>query len=162
MITNSNDFLTRLQEIENGIVSNKMINSTTESMVFIDSNARIIDTNKTLNNFVIVTDDNNAETIYFAIDKYFDNVDLSTKNILIKYKNSFGEIYEDEPTETYEESINDSDKLIFGWKITRNATKYPGNLTIQIMIYSYMEDSNIFDYVLNTTLCNINIHKGLN
>lgn len=162
MITNSNDFLTRLQEIESGATSNKMINPTTEPMVFIDSNARIIDTNKILDNFVIVSEDTNAETIYFVIDRYYDDVDLSTKNILIKYKNPIGEIYSDKPTIVYEELIDNLEKLVFGWQINSNATKYSGALTVQIMIYSYKENSSVFDYILNTTLCNIKIHKGLN
>lgn len=162
MITNSDEFNLRLNEIQNGNTTNRMINPSTEPIVFIDSNGRLIDENNVLDQFVTIENDTNAETIYFAIDRYFDNVDLSTKNILIKYQNSFNELYFDDAVDIHIEIINNSEKVVFGWKITHQATVVSGILKIQIMIYSYNDDNYTFDYVFNTQIKEKTIYEGLN
>ena len=82
MITNSAEYATH--------VENRMVNPSTEPIVEIDLDSRIIDTQSVLDAFVTVQNDNNAETIYFSMDRYFDDVDLTTKSILIKSLNANG------------------------------------------------------------------------
>lgn len=162
MITNSEEFSLRLEEIQKGSTTSKMINPSTEPIVFIDSNGRLIDANNVLDQFVTVENDTNAETIYFAINRYFDDVDLSTKKILIKYQNSIGELYYDDAIDIHIETIDGIEKVVFGWKITQFATMVSGVLMIQIMIYSYNDDGYTFNYVFNTKIKEKIIFNGLN
>ena len=40
--------------------------------------------------FLSVEKDHRAETIYFEVPRYFDDVDLASKNIIIEYQNKDG------------------------------------------------------------------------
>lgn len=134
-----------------------------EPLIYIDANTREIDIKGTLKDFVTVTDDHNAETIFFVIDRYFDNVDLYDKVCEIKYMNAIGELDFDTAVniETFLE--DGTEKLKFGWKISNKATKYYGAIKFQIMFYSlsYNEDDITYSYVFNTKVTSIKIEEGL-
>lgn len=153
MITNSAEYATR--------VENRMVNPSTEPIVEIDLDSRIIDTQSVLDAFVTVQNDNNAETIYFSIDRYFDDVDLTTKSILIKSLNANGRLYYDDAVDIYTKTIDGKEKIIFGWTIHDFTTLYQGEILIQVMVYSYREGTNYFDYVLNTRTKDKIVYDGL-
>ena len=141
--------------------SEYMINPSTEPYIYIDSNRRIIDTNNQLKQFVTVEGDVNAETIYFAIDRYFDDVDLFEKQCMIKYKSKYGEIVSSEPSDYYIEEVDGVEKVVLGWTLTYKITAIPRIVDFQIAFFSYKEDGWTFDYVLNTIPNVLTVRAGL-
>lgn len=154
MITNRIDY-------DNNIDSERMINPSTEPYVYIDTNRRIIDANNQLKQFVTVVGDINAETIYFAIDRYFDNVDLFEKQCMIKYRSKYGDIVSVEPSDYYVEKVGLAERIIFGWTLTDKITSIPRNVDFQIAFFSYKEDGYTFDYMLNTIPNVLTVKQGL-
>ena len=155
MITNHTDYNNNKENTE------YIINPSTEHYIYIDSNRRIIDINNQLEQFVTVAGDNNAETIYFAIDRYFDNVDLFKKQCMIKYKNKYGEISYIEPSDYYVEEVDGVEKFVLGWTLTYEITATPRTVDFQIAFFSYKEDGWTFDYMLNTIPNVLTVQTGL-
>lgn len=137
---------------------------TNEPFIYIDSDTREVDTNNSLSQFITVSEDHNAETIYFVIDRYFDNVDLYDKNCVIKYVNAVGQIDFEPAVDIDSIMIDGVEKIKFGWTISNKASRYAGKLIFQIMFYSINGTANkgTYDYVFNTKISNIVIEEGLN
>ena len=108
--------------------------------------------------------DHKAEVIWFAVDRYFDGVDLTSKTWALQYNNANGE--EGILPMTYfkigDGSIGGGQKGIYyrGIDITIDLTKVVGGLTFNLRIYSIGEDGNL-DYNLNTLTTKVNIRRGL-
>lgn len=107
--------------------------------------------------------DHNAETIWFATDRYFDGVDLDTKNWALQYSNNAGE--EGILPMTYHSRGADDggeDGMYYrGIDISIDLTRVAGSLTFNILVYSLDEKSDQIDYRLNTTPARVNISRGL-
>lgn len=144
----------------------------TEPIYSIDLNARSIDAPK----FLSVEYDHNAETIYFSVDRFFDNVDLSTLFCVIQYQNANpnkaqgGYIY----AVPYFDIVTkaDENKMLFQWAIEGPATAYSGKVIFSIKFYrisSVIVDSvdgtsksyKVYDYVLNTQPATSEVLHGL-
>ena len=107
---------------------------------------------------VTVATDHKAETIYFVVDRYFDNIDLSDTICLIQYinANNKGAIY---PVPFYDIESEEG-KIIFPWLISGTATEAPGNIKFSIKFYKVSDDKKlIFD--LNTIPQTYRIQYGM-
>jgi dTDP-4-dehydrorhamnose 3,5-epimerase-like enzyme len=89
MITSIEEYNQRLKDIENNSDFNikKIINPSSEEIFEIDLNTRIITVPEMFRNGTVEYD-HNAETLYFKIDRYFDDEDLYTKTFVMQFKNS--------------------------------------------------------------------------
>lgn len=102
-----------------------------------------------------VQGDHRAEIIYFKMARFFDAVDLDTKDIRILWKRSdkvlgvSSAIFKD----TKEEEI------YFGWVINEDVTKYSGAITFSIDVYS--TEGNEINYRLSTLPVTVKINAGL-
>ena len=100
--------------------------------------------------FLSVEKDHQAETVYFCVDRFYDNIDLSTKTCLVQYINAAGEgrIYPvpfmDITTKAKE------DKMIFPWVIGREATKEAGVVKFSVQFYEVDPITKLFTYNLYT------------
>lgn len=152
MMTDASEFRQRLLEIQN---SSEHITFTTlpsdEPRFIIDANSRTINIPVEFS-FLAVKNDHRAETIYFEIDRYFDDVDLSEYTCVIQFLNRNSE------TSEYNEGISsitsmDIDsidgKIIFGWEISNESTQHAGSLYFAVRFYA-INDDNEFTYNLNT------------
>lgn len=101
--------------------------------------------------FISVTTDHRAEALNFAVDRYFDGIDLANTTIVIEYVNALGEsrIY---PVTVFD--FTNPDYILFEWAIGGEATKPNGreNGTIKFAVRFYTVDQSrsIFTYNLNT------------
>lgn len=132
-----------------------------EPIYAIDLNHRSIDAPQ----FLSVEYDHNAETIYFSVDRFFDNVDLSTMFCVVQYQNANpdksknGYIY---PVPYFDITTKASEnKMLFQWAIEGPATAYSGKVTFSIKFYKISSvtidnidgtsnNLKVYDYVLNT------------
>ena len=103
-----------------------------EPKLIIDLNTRMVSAPE----FLSVEKDHNSETLYFMVDRYFDNVDLATMSCIVQYQNaskntlSNGYIYA--VPRYYLIAPEGQQKLIFPWVIEGPATAYSGTVTFLV------------------------------
>ena len=155
MITDPSEFRQKLQEIQNSANVTFTHLPSNEPRFIIDANSREINIPFEFS-FLGVIGDHKAETIYFEIDRYFDDVDLSEHTCVIQFinKNSktlkFNEgLY---PVTTMDVNSIDG-KIIFGWNIMNDATQIAGDIHFSIRFYS-IDSNNKFTYNFNTLTAN--------
>lgn len=162
MITPSQDYLDLLYRIQDPNRQDKIIQLPENEPIYnIDLNKRSIEAPQ----YLSVEYDHNAETIYFCVDRFFDNVDLATMFCVVQYQNAnpnkaqggyiYAVPYFDITTMAKE------NKMLFQWAIEGPATAFSGTVTFSIKFYrissividnvdgSSME-KKVYDYVLNT------------
>ena len=136
-----------LYEIQNtvptGPAPETIILPSNKQLYKVDLNTREIDGPETLS----VQSDHYAETVYFLVDRYYDNMDLAQTNCVVQYSMN-GESYVYAvpfcDTTTYE------GKLIIPWTISASATKVAGTVKYFIRFYlidksSVIDDNNNYD-----------------
>ena len=155
MITEPSEFRQRLQEIQNSVKITFAHLPSNEPRFIIDANSREINIPFEFS-FIGVIGDHKAETIYFEIDRYFDEIDLSTHTCVIQFINKnpktlkFNEgLY---PVTTMDVNSIDG-KIIFGWNIMNDATQIAGDIHFSIRFYS-IDSNNKFTYNFNTVTAN--------
>ena len=89
-----------------------------------------------------------AETIYFEVDRFFDDVDLTTTNIIIEYVNDNGDarIF----PAVLQDWTSNPGHIRFAWLLGHEATKVAGNLKFSVRFYSVDYNNHIFTYSLLT------------
>ena len=155
MITEPSEFRQRLQEIQNSVKITFAHLPSNEPRFIIDANSREINIPFEFS-FLGVIGDHKAETIYFEIDRYFDDEDLSTHTCVIQFVNKNPKTLECNeglyPVTTMD--INSIDgKIIFGWNIMNDATQIAGDIHFSIRFYS-IDSNNKFTYNFNTLTAN--------
>ena len=155
MITEPSEFRQRLQEIQNSVKITFAHLPSNEPRFIIDANSREINIPFEFS-FLGVIGDHKAETIYFEIDRYFDDVDLSEHTCVIQFVNKDSEnkninegLY---PVTTMDIDSLDG-KIIFGWNIMNDATQIAGDIHFSIRFYS-IDDNDKFTYNFNTLTAN--------
>ena len=86
MITDANEFKQRLKEIQDNTTVTFTTLPSNEPRFIIDLNSRII-TIPVEFEFLAIKNDHKAETIYFEVDRYFDNEDLSEHTCVVQFLN---------------------------------------------------------------------------
>lgn len=145
MITDVSEFKQRLQSIQqnSSVVYTTLPSS--EPRLIIDANSREISIPVEFD-FLAVKTDHKAETIYFEIDRYFDDNDLSEQTCVIQWTNQ-GDEGISPCTEMDIETFDG--KIIFGWEITSDCTRHAGNISFSVRFYTIDEIGN-FEYNFNT------------
>ena len=151
-------YLKKLEEIQNGTTTQDTIFNQTpdEDKFIINADTREISVPSSFSNIGVIYD-HNAETIFFKIPRYFDNVDLNDHTCIIQYINAGKE--EDIYTVT-QKDISNEGEIIFGWKITNSVTKYFGSVSFAVRFYSIT--NGVFNYNFNTKVAQFNVLNGLN
>ena len=155
MITDPSEFRQRLQEIQNSANVTFTHLPSNEPRFIIDANSREINIPFEFS-FLGVIGDHKAETIYFEIDRYFDDVDLSEHTCVIQFINKNPETLKFNegfyPVATMDVNSIDG-KIIFGWNIMNDATQIAGDIHFSIRFYS-IDSNNEFTYNFNTLTAN--------
>ena len=174
MITDSQDYLSFLYRVQDPNRQDKIIQLPADEPIYeVDLDERTIEAPK----FLSVEYDHNAETIYFSVNRYFDNVDLSNMFCVIQYQNANpnkaqgGYIY---PVPYFDIVTKaDENKMLFQWAIEGPATAFSGTVTFSIKFYKistetvdYVDErpstiKYVYDYVLNTQPSTSKVLHGL-
>lgn len=156
MITNSNDYEELLWQLQtNAPVQKAVLLPKDEQIYDINLNTRKV----SIPEYLSVKNDHQAETIYFKVDRYFENIDLVNTGCIIKYINAEGDgfIY---PVPFYDlENAADEKKIVFPWCIQGQATKKAGTVKFSICFYKINENHKI-SYSLNTLVAEGKILQG--
>lgn len=132
----------------------------------IDANTRVINIPAAFKkNGLGVQGDNYAETIYFMVDRYFDNMDLARDDIKIQIQYEvFDEkgrpIKKDIPA-IIKDTQRVQNKLIFGWQINTDVTERAGNVRFSVRFYKIDEETGEVVYSLSTQTATIGIGQAL-
>lgn len=162
MKTNADEYMKRLADIQNQFNSPSLVMLPTDEPRFIiDANERTISIPDGFT-FLGVLNDHNAETVYFEIDRYYDQTDLSQKTCIVQYEsktNKHGGFY---PV-TKLDITTVPGKIIFGWEVQNDATSCPGDLEFSVRFYSTKQDDDriIFSYNFNTEVAVLPVKGGL-
>ena len=112
--------------------------------------------------FLSIKKDHMAETIYFTVDRYYDNIDLVETTCIVQYINA------DKEARIYAVPFYDittfKGKILFPWCIEGEATKAAGNVQYSFKFYHTFkgkDDEVLFDFNLNTSVATSKILNGL-
>ena len=147
MVTSSEEFFANLFALTDGwnVPQLATLLPKSESIYNIDLNSRTIEAPE----FLSVRFDHNSETVFFIVDRYYDNQDLSETCCVIQYINAKQEgrfyvvPYYDLTTEG---------KIYFPWCISGEATKEAGIVEYSVKFYhveQINEEQYKFLYSLN-------------
>ena len=129
-----------------------------ESIYNVDLDSRTIEAPE----YLSVRYDHNSETIYFIVDRYFDNMDLSETCCVIQYINAKqeGRFY----VVPYYDIVTFSteNKMIVPWCIEGEATKEAGNVIYSIRFFKTDSTGKKLTYNLNTLSSTSIVLNGMN
>lgn len=108
--------------------------------------------------YLSVTTDHRAETVFFSVNRYFDNVDLSTMSCIIQFINAAGEsgIY---VVPFYDISRGD-DNMLIPWVIEGAVTAKAGSVVYSVQFFRVSESSSKYSYNLNTLAATSKVLEG--
>ncbi len=125
-----------------------------EPIYEINLNTRVIEPPKYLG----VEADHEAELIYFIMDRFFDNMDLSECIGAVQFKNAKNEEY------LYiipaYDIISNPGKILFAWNIQSPVTKYGGTVQFSFKFFKIDKASGELLYELNTLVCKSKVLIG--
>lgn len=111
--------------------------------------------------FLDVQNDHLAAEIWFRMDRYFDDVDLSRTTCVIEYINAAGEgrICPILSIDT----VTFNGQLCVCWQVGREATKQAGKIKFILHFYTLdtKDDKLVYGYSLSTRPCEATILKSL-
>ena len=157
MITSASEFKQRLQDIQQNSSAIFTTLPSNEPRIIIDANSREISIPVEFD-FLAVKTDHKAETIYFEIDRYFDDEDLSQHTCVIQWSNDSDEGIS--PCTALDIDTFEG-KILFGWEITSECTKVAGPIDFSVRFYT-IDGLGGFIYNFNTLSATSRILDTLN
>ena len=155
MITSPEDYLKLLYQIQNDNRQTQAILLPKDETIYeIDLNTRTIQAPE----FLSVEKDHVAETIYFKVDRYYDNMDLTNTVCLVQYVNENAKTNDNVPAEGFAYAVpffdvdhfKDENKILFPWMIGGPATVAAGPVKFAVKFYLLDKEGQNFIYDLNT------------
>lgn len=147
MVTYSQQYEDKLWEIQNmNILRRAVLVPHKEKILNIDLEKRTVE----VPTYLSVSQDHQAETIYFKFDRFYDMIDLTTMVCVIQYKNAKGEEYV-YPVPFYDtQKFLNEGKVLIPWCIQGAATKYAGTIEFSIRFFRLDPSDKHIIYDLNT------------
>lgn len=171
MITTPKDYLELLYKIQDKNRPTAIIALPKEEHIYeIDLNTRTIEAP----DYLSAEYDHNAETIYFKVDRYFDNIDLAREDIhvVVQYENADpsptkkGYFYA--PPFVDVTTFGAEDKIVFPWVIEGAATAYSGKVKFSIKFFKIRKEIKdevakyYYEFNLNTIPNTSEVLHGMN
>lgn len=127
-----------------------------EPIYKIDLNTRTVEAPP----FLSVLMDNNAEVIWFEVDRFYDDVDLFGATCYIQYKNALNEQF---VCLTVPQVIPETghDKMYIPWPVSVAATKAVGKVIFSFQFFKLSEDGQRVYYSINTKPAISSVLNGL-
>lgn len=163
MVTNSAEYAKLLWKIQDqNPPTTALLLPSSEQMISVDLHTRSI----TAPEFLSVATDHRAETVYFVLDRFHDNVDLSTMNCVVEFvsadkngRNQKSGLFAVPFTD--KETLSREDRIIVPWLIEGLATAQAGIITYSLKFFQISPYNNSeFSYVLNTQPAKSKILEG--
>jgi hypothetical protein len=137
-------YVDKIKEISNLALPDRFIDPENEPVFNVDLNTREISVPSALRQIGVVGD-HNAETLWFAFDRYFDGEDLMTKAVGIQFRDALGNVAMRQAD--YRQDTSDStDKkvVLIGWKVPFDVTHTSGQVTLSLRFYTLTDTDCIY------------------
>lgn len=158
MITSRQEYLSNLAEIQMGLDGEKYFPIPEAEKVYkIDLNTRKVEAPDLLS----VTNDNEAEILFFEVDRYFDNMDLLRTTCVLLYTNALNEsfVY---PIPCVDAITKASEnKLILPWVVGSDVTWKAGVIKFAFQFYEINTGTLEYEYMLNTAPATTKVLQGM-
>ena len=167
MITTPEEYLAKLYQIQdNNLPTIALLLPSDETIYNVDLNSRTIEAPE----FLSTETDHFAETIYFKVDRYFDNMDLTKTVCIIQYENDSSVNADGDPAGGFAYLVpfydishfEEENKILIPWAIGGPATAAAGNVTFAIRFYKFNAEGTSLIYNLNTLPATSKILHGMN
>ena len=163
MVTNPAEYAKLLWKIQDqNPPTTALLLPRSEKLIHVDLDTRLI----TAPEYLSVATDHRAETVFFVMDRFHDNVDLSTMNCVVEFV-SYDELDHNPKSGLFAVPFIDKDTLInkgqiiVPWLIEGLATMQAGHVSYSLKFFQVSEDNNTkMNYVLNTQPAKSKILKG--
>lgn len=106
-----------------------------------------------------IKDDEAVETIYFAVDPFFDTISIHDLEIAIEWENANGD--KGLTAGIFRQYDNISGKYIFGWPLTSAVTSTVGTVKFSVRFYKLTEDTTAYVHNLSTTAAELAVRDSL-
>ena len=133
MVTTAQEYFANLDILQNVNQPAYALLPSAENIYYIDADTRVIDAPK----FLSIEKDHKSETIYFAIDRYVDYMDLTQTCCVIQYNSANSK----QGTRFYPVPFYDVyklahlDKIVFPWSLDANVTNTAGQVEFSIRFF---------------------------
>lgn len=107
-----------------------------------------------------IKNDEFVETIYFAVDPFFDTIAINGLDIAIEWENAAANTT-GLTAGIYKQYDNISGKYIFGWPLTSAVTKAAGTVKFSVRFYKLTEDTQVYLHNLSTTTAELTVRDSL-
>lgn len=167
MITTPEEFLKKLYLVNNkNVPTIALLMPSTETIYNVDLNKRTIEAPE----FLSVETDHFSETVYFKVDRYYDNMDLTNTVCIIQYENKNAKKEDGTPAGGYAylvpfydiQHFKDENKILIPWAIGGPATAAAGDVDFAIRFYQVSADGQQIVYSLNTLPSHSKVLHGMN
>lgn len=154
MVTTAQEYFANLDLLQNVNQPAYALLPAAENVYHIDVNTRTVAAPK----FLSVEKDFKSETIYFAIDRFVDYMDLSQTCCIIQYNNANTK----EGTRFYPVPFYDIykmaylNKIVFPWVLDAHVTNTPGPIEFSIRFFKIGEALNEREEAVKVLVYNLN------
>lgn len=113
-----------------------------------------------------VVGDKRAEILFFKIDRYFDAVDLNTRQIYIEWE--LPDHRKGYSRDVFRDVQSEKNKIIFGWVIDDTLTQMPGSIKFAVRFVEWYDfndsasSGTSLEYSFSSLPANITISSALN
>lgn len=165
-ITSLDEYFSYIVEL-NKISKRYTILPLDEEVFEIDANTRTITVpNSFKNNGISVQGDEVAEIVYFRINRFFDAMDLTLRDIYIEWKSAAKDENGKEITGVSVPWVIDAESdpgyIVFGWALSSKITQAAGTVTFAVRFYTFDKEKELLEYSLSTLQQTATIKPSLN
>lgn len=122
-----------------------------EPRIQVDLNTRQIKISESeYSDFLSMEKDHRAETVYFELDRYFEDVDLFNCTCIVEYINAKNQMRIYPVTIKDITSLASQHRMILAWNIGGEATIAPGTITFSLSFYAINTETHSVVYSLQT------------
>ncbi|MBE5925576.1 MAG: hypothetical protein E7270_01085 [Lachnospiraceae bacterium] len=139
-----------------------------EDRIVVDLDTREMFLPDSLTDFIAMTNDHRSQTVYFEVDRYFEDVDLAGLTCCVEYvtpedkENKVESRFRLYPI-TLKSMIKQgtTEKLLLAWNLGSEATSQAGVLSFALHFFKVNFETESLAYSLYTKPCFGNILEGL-
>lgn len=111
--------------------------------------------------FLGISGDHRAQTVYFRVNRYFEDVDLATITCAVEYINPANQLRLYPITLKDIDTLSNTKEMILAWNLGSEATREGGTLQFSLHFFRINHETKTLAYSLHTLPCKATIVEGM-
>lgn len=132
-----------------------------EDRIIVDLDSRVITLPDSLSDFFAIAEDHRSQTVYFEVDRYFEDVDLANITCAVEYINPANQLRLYPITLKDIDTLYSEKKMILAWSLGSEATSQGGTLKFALHFFKTNHETKTLAYSLHTLPCEATILGGM-